>query len=99
MYLRGDREQPRLAAVFHSRHRIGIALDQQEATFQEFQQAQNSGNRLYGGTGLGLAVSKSIVTLMGGAIGLKSMPGEGTTLTFNAPFECRLEHSRPAHPE
>jgi signal transduction histidine kinase/CheY-like chemotaxis protein len=66
---------------------IGIALDQQEGLFQEFQQAQTSGNRLYGGTGLGLAVSKSIVTLMGGAIGLKSMPGEGTTLTFNAPFE------------
>jgi signal transduction histidine kinase/CheY-like chemotaxis protein len=66
---------------------IGIALDQQEGLFQEFQQAQTSGNRLYGGTGLGLAVSKSIVTLMGGAIGLTSMPGEGTTLTFNAPFE------------
>jgi CheY-like chemotaxis protein len=66
---------------------IGIALDQQEGLFQEFQQAQTSGNRLYGGTGLGLAVSKSIVTLMGGAIGLKSMPGEGTTITFNAPFE------------
>ncbi len=66
---------------------IGIALDQQGGLFQEFQQAQTSGNRLYGGTGLGLAVSKSIVTLMGGAIGLKSMPGEGTTITFNAPFE------------
>jgi signal transduction histidine kinase/DNA-binding response OmpR family regulator len=66
---------------------IGIALDQQEGLFQEFQQAHTSGNRLYGGTGLGLAVSKSIVTLMGGAIRLKSMPGEGTTITFNAPFE------------
>src|ERR1700677_5001820 len=66
---------------------IGIALEQKEGLFQEFQQAQTSGNRLYVGTGLGLAVSKSIVTLMGGAIGLKSMPGEGTTLTFNVPFE------------
>jgi signal transduction histidine kinase/CheY-like chemotaxis protein len=66
---------------------IGIALDQQEKLFQEFQQAQTSGNRLYGGTGLGLAVSKSIVTLMGGAISLQSMPGEGTTITFNAPFQ------------
>jgi signal transduction histidine kinase len=53
---------------------IGIALDQQEGLFQEFQQAQTSGNRLYGGTGLGLAVSKSIVTLMGGAISLQSLP-------------------------
>jgi signal transduction histidine kinase/CheY-like chemotaxis protein len=66
---------------------IGIALDQQGALFQEFQQAHTSGNRLYGGTGLGLAVSKSIVTLMGGAIGLKSVPGEGTTITFDAHFD------------
>jgi hypothetical protein len=65
---------------------IGIALDQQEGLFQEFQQAHTSGRRLYGGTGLGLAVSKSIVTLMGGTIGLKSMPGKGTTITFLAYF-------------
>jgi hypothetical protein len=66
---------------------IGIALDQQEGLFQEFQQAHTSGRRLYGGTGLGLAVSKSIVTMMGGTIGLKSMPGEGTTITFLACFD------------
>jgi signal transduction histidine kinase/CheY-like chemotaxis protein len=65
---------------------IGIALDQQEALFQEFQQAHTSGRQLYGGTGLGLAVSKSIVTLMGGTISLKSVPGEGTTITFIAYF-------------
>jgi signal transduction histidine kinase/ActR/RegA family two-component response regulator len=65
---------------------IGIALDQQEGLFQEFQQAHTSGHRLYGGTGLGLAVSKSIVTLMGGAIGLTSRPGLGTTITFTAHF-------------
>ena len=76
---------------------IGIALDQQEGLFQEFQQAQTSGNRLYGGTGLGLAVSKGIVTLMGGAIGLKSTPGEGTTITFNAHFD-RSPGSQPAPP-
>jgi signal transduction histidine kinase/CheY-like chemotaxis protein len=66
---------------------IGIARDQQEGLFQEFQQAQTSDNRIYGGTGLGLAVSKSIVTLMGGSIGLKSMPEEGTTITFHAYFD------------
>ena len=66
---------------------IGIALEQQEGLFQEFQQAHTSGRRLYGGTGLGLAVSKSIVTLMGGTIGLESMPGEGTTITFLAYFD------------
>jgi signal transduction histidine kinase/CheY-like chemotaxis protein len=66
---------------------IGIALDQQGALFQQFQQAHTSGRRLYGGTGLGLAVSKSIVALMGGAISLKSAPAEGTTITFNAHFD------------
>jgi signal transduction histidine kinase/CheY-like chemotaxis protein len=75
---------------------IGIALDQQGSLFQEFQQAQTSGNRLYGGTGLGLAVSKSIVTLMGGKIGLKSMPGEGTTITFHAFFDLSpASHAAP----
>jgi signal transduction histidine kinase/CheY-like chemotaxis protein len=76
---------------------IGIAPDQQAGLFQEFQQAQTSGKRLYGGTGLGLAVSRSIVTLMGGAIGLKSMPGEGTIITFNAYFDVS-PGSQPAPP-
>jgi signal transduction histidine kinase/DNA-binding response OmpR family regulator len=76
---------------------IGIALDQQEGLFQEFQQAHTSGHRLYGGTGLGLAVSKSIVTLMGGKIDLKSMPGEGTTITFDAYFDVS-PGSQPAPP-
>jgi CheY-like chemotaxis protein/anti-sigma regulatory factor (Ser/Thr protein kinase) len=76
---------------------IGIAPDQQEGLFQEFQQAHTSGRRLYGGTGLGLAVSKSIVTLMGGTISLKSMPGEGTTITFLAYFDLSPA-SQPAMP-
>jgi signal transduction histidine kinase/CheY-like chemotaxis protein len=76
---------------------IGIALDQQEGLFQEFQQAETSGKRLYGGTGLGLAVSKSIVTLMGGAIRLKSMLGEGTTVTFDAYFDLSPA-SQPTQP-
>jgi signal transduction histidine kinase/CheY-like chemotaxis protein len=76
---------------------IGIALDQQDRLFQEFQQAQTSGKRLYGGTGLGLAVCRSIVTLMGGTIGLKSTPGEGTTVTFDAHFDLSPA-SQPAQP-
>jgi signal transduction histidine kinase/CheY-like chemotaxis protein len=76
---------------------VGIALDQQKGLFQEFRQAQTAGNRLYGGTGLGLAVSRSLVTLMGGAVGLKSIPGEGTTLTFHAYFDVSPT-SRPAVP-
>jgi signal transduction histidine kinase/CheY-like chemotaxis protein len=74
---------------------IGIALDQQGALFQQFQQAHTSGRRLYGGTGLGLAVSKSIVTLMGGTIALKSTPGEGTTITFDAHFDVPPRSAAP----
>ena len=76
---------------------IGIALDQQEGLFEAFQQAQAPGNRLYGGTGLGLAVSKNLVTLMGGAIGLHSRPGAGTTVTFTAHFDVSL--ARDQRPE
>jgi signal transduction histidine kinase/CheY-like chemotaxis protein len=76
---------------------IGIAPDQQGGLFQEFQQAQTSGSRLYGGTGLGLAVSRSIVTLMGGEIDLKSIPGEGTTVNFHAYFDVS-HRSQPAPP-
>jgi signal transduction histidine kinase/CheY-like chemotaxis protein len=74
---------------------IGVAVDQQDGVFQAFQQALSSGNRLYGGTGLGLAVSKRLVALMGGSIALKSIPGEGTTVSFNADFPLS---SQPAAP-
>ena len=65
---------------------IGIALDQQEDLFQAFQQAQTSGKRLYGGTGLGLALCRNIVTLMDGTIRLESLPGVGTLVIFTAWF-------------
>jgi signal transduction histidine kinase/CheY-like chemotaxis protein len=74
---------------------IGIPLDKQGGLFQEFQQAHTTGRVLYGGTGLGLAVSRHIVTLMGGVIGLKSMPGQGTTIMFTAYFTLALR-SQPA---
>jgi signal transduction histidine kinase/CheY-like chemotaxis protein len=76
---------------------IGIAVDQQGGLFQEFQQAHPSDNRLYGGTGLGLALSRSIVTLMGGEIDLKSVLGAGTTITFDAHFDVS-PRSQPAPP-
>ena len=61
---------------------IGISKDMQEEIFQVFVQADSGSNREYGGTGLGLVISKSIVELMGGRIRVESVPGEGSKFIF-----------------
>jgi len=61
---------------------IGISPEQQQCLFASFQQADNSTARLYGGTGLGLALSKRIVEVMNGSISVQSVPGEGATFSF-----------------
>jgi CheY-like chemotaxis protein len=58
---------------------IGIAPDQAKALFQPFQQADASSTRQFGGTGLGLALSKKLAEQLGGTITLDSTPGRGTT--------------------
>lgn len=65
---------------------IGIPADKLQAIFESFTQASNDTTRKYGGTGLGLTISKSLVELQGGTIAVRSQPQAGSTFTFSLPF-------------
>jgi PAS domain S-box-containing protein len=75
---------------------IGIALEKIPTIFENFQQATSGTSRLYGGTGLGLAIVKQLVETQGGTIDVKSQIDEGSTFSFQLPFQKTKAEAEPA---
>ena len=63
---------------------IGIPLERQEEIFSPFTQADSSTTREYGGTGLGLTISRRLTEMLGGQIWVESEPGKGSSFHFTA---------------
>jgi PAS domain S-box-containing protein len=74
---------------------IGISADQMDRLFRSFSQADSSTTKRYGGAGLGLAISKQLVEMMGGQIGCESQPGQGSRFWFTATLGKSQEAPTP----
>jgi len=74
---------------------IGISTDKLQSLFRPFHQIDSGSTRRFGGAGMGLSLSKRLVEILGGEIGVSSEPGKGSTFWFTLPFQAAAE----AHPE
>ncbi|HUB95293.1 MAG TPA: ATP-binding protein, partial [Stellaceae bacterium] len=74
---------------------IGILPEDQARIFLEFEQAEGGAARKFGGSGLGLTISKRIVESMGGSIAIASAHGEGSTFTVTVPLAAAVDAQEP----
>ena len=90
-------DAPDTATVCFEVSDTGIGMtEEQRSALQTLYPGRRTTTRRYGGTGLGLAISKQLVLMMGGAIGVRSEPGVGSTFWFTTRLEKRPEGGRTA---
>jgi signal transduction histidine kinase len=82
---------------------IGLSQDDYDKIFERFRQVNDSSNRLYEGTGLGLTISKSLIELLGGKMWVESEQGKGSVFYFTLPYEYKTgekhKNSKPVNEE
>jgi len=87
VYVRVGADQPNLAVVEFEDYGIGMNEEEQERALQPFGQAKPATTRNYGGTGLGLPITKGLVEAHGGKLAIKSRAGSGTIVRVVLPTE------------
>jgi len=97
VYLRDDTDPASPIAIGVSDTGIGMTEAQRAALFRPFTQADTSITRRYGGTGLGLALTKQLTQMMQGAVDVKSEPGKGSTFVVTLPLRAATDAQVAEH--